>query len=881
MDKHNYESLPIPTYEEATSSRPPSSQSLGPQEISDDAERQGLLHDSIPRQTYRYPTVESARSSLDLLTSHADRHSEDALRQEMEQMDVEDPSAAEGADTPLIGNRISKRLSSFTQSLSSLHLPFRRYIPSFRLPTVRLGGFSQSESDAAGKFVIFGRLFGILLIVSVVYILVASGVLQFGQRSGQIYADPELLRQFVQSHMNEHGNMQQYLEYLTEYPHISGLERNYVLAEWMQEEFKTASLEHVIMERFDVYLNYPKEDGRRVAIVDPPEKQWEALLEEKDAYSDPPREQPYVFHGLSKTGNVTGPLIYANYGSKEDFNTLSNFGISVNGSVVIVRYGGTQTDRALKVKAAEAAGALGCIIYSDPEEDGFRKGKEWPEGRYRSDDSAQRGTVGLTSWVVGDVLSPGWAATPGDKHRLKPEESAGLVKIPSIPLAWRDARPLLQSIQGHGRQMDDGWIGGIPNVQYWSGDGSSPIVNLKNDQFENAHEPIFNIVGQITGWEQPGKKIIIGNHRDAWCFGAVDPSSGTAVMLEVIRIFGELKKLGWRPLRTIEFASWDAEEYNLIGSTEHVENQLNDIRLNGFAYVNVDVAVAGPNFTAAGSPVFEGILQHVLKRTTDPHLNQTLFHIWESKNGQLGSLGAGSDYVAFQDLAGTSSIDVTFEGEPFPYHSCYDNFEWMKNFGDPDFAYHKLMGEVIALLILELADKPILPFNLEEYATRFYGWVDSLKDAPGLDASDPVGDGNNQDSSFNMTSLDLKPLWGAAEIFAEEARLFHQWDQQWAGMYYGSGEFESNVLAIKRMSHNNRMANFETHLLDLEEGGGVPNRTQYKHVVFAPELWSGYDGMHFPGIRDALNVMDWRGAQKQIEKVADIVTHAARKLNHN
>lgn len=825
-DKHHFDSLPIPTYEEATSSRPHSSQSLGPEEISDDAERQGLLHyfsqhDSPPRRTYHPPTVESARSSFDLLPSPTQSVSEDAVRREMEQMDMEDPSAANRADSPLIGNRISKRLSSFTHSLSSLHLPFRQYLPSFKLPSWRLGNLSGSD-EATGNFVIFGRLFGILLIVSVVYILVTSGVLQFGHREGQIYADPELIRQFIQSHMNEHGNIQQYLEFLTDYPHIGGLERNYVLAEWVQEEFKTANLDRVDMERFDVYLNYPKKNGRRVAIIDPPEKRWEAKIEEEDVYTDPSKDQPYVFHGLSKSGEVDGRLVYANYGSRDDFDRLANAGVSVNGSIVLVRYGGTLTDRGLKVKAAEAAGAVGCIIYSDPAEDGFSRGKVWPNGRYRPDDSAQRGTVGLTSLVVGDVLSPGWAATPGDKHRLKPEESPGLTRIPSIPLAWRDAQQLLISIQGHGQQLHGDWDGSIPHVQYWTGDDSSPIVNLKNEQYENTYESIFNVMGQITGWEQPDKKIIVGNHRDAWCFGAVDPSSGAAVMLEVVRIFGELKKLGWRPLRTIEFASWDAEEYNLIGSTEHVENRLSDLRLNGFAYVNVDVAVAGSNFTAAGSPVFGGVLQHVLKRTTDPYLNQTLFHIWESHNQELGGLGAGSDYVAFQDLAGTSSIDLEFSGDPFPYHSCYDNFEWMKRFGDPEFAYHKLIGEVMALLILELADKPILPFDLEEYAARVYGWVDSLKEGLGLGAPEPAHDGGKiSHSPDDTTAVDLKPLWDAAEVFAEEARIFHLWDQQWASIYYGSGEFESNVLAIKRMSHNNRLANFETHLLDLNEGGGV------------------------------------------------------------
>ncbi|KAL9106894.1 MAG: hypothetical protein Q9227_008142 [Pyrenula ochraceoflavens] len=892
-EKHPYENLPIPTYEEATSSRPHSSQSLlGPEEISDDAERQGLLqyivqHDQSRPRGYHPPTVESARSSLDLLPSPSLRGSEDATREEMEQMEVEDPLAAEDSAThPLIGNRISKHFSTFTQSLSSLHLPFRQYLPRFKLPSFRLGRFARDDAQSTARFMIFGRLFGIFIIVSVIYVLIASGVLQMGKRGGAVYADPELLRVFVQNHMNEHNHIQEYLEFLTEYPHISGLERNYVLAEWMEEQFKTAGLVDVSLERFDVYLNYPKAGGRKVAILDPPEKRWEAVIEEELAYTDPIRQQPYVFHGYSKSGDVSGRLIYANYGSRADFQLLEEKGVSVNGSVVLVRYGGTQTDRGLKVKAAELAGAVGCIIYSDPAEDGFAQGPVWPDGRFRSDDSAERGTVVITSYVAGDPLTPGWASTPGEKHRASAEESPALVNIPSIPLAWRDAQQLLKSIEGSGNMVEDDWKGKIPDVEYWTGDGSSPLVRLLNDQYEDTYKPIHNILGRIPGWEQPNKKIIVGNHRDAWCFGAADPSSGTAIMLEVMRIFGDLMKLGWRPLRSIEFASWDAEEYNLVGSTEHVENRMDDLRLNGVAYVNVDVGVVGTNFSAYGSPVFERLLHQVMKRTSDPNVNQTLFEVWQSQGKQLGGLGAGSDYVAFQDFAGTSSLDITFEGQPFPYHSCYDNFEWMQNFGDPGFAYHKVLGEVIALLILELSNKPILPFDMEDYARWVHSWIDDLSQRVYVDGPMKYGSEDETNEVANEIDeteslIDLKPLWDAADVFSEEARQFHRWDQDWAAMYYGSGEFESNVLAIKRMSHNNRLANFETHLLDLSEGGGLPNRTQYKHVLYAPEIWSGYEGAHFPGVTDAIDAGNWTAANEQVEKVAAILSKAARKLNHN
>jgi len=285
-------------------------------------------------------------------------------------------------------------------------------------------------------------------------------------------------------------------------------------------------------------------------------------------------------------------------------------------------------------------------------------------------------------------------------------------------------------------------------------------------------------------------------------------------MLEVIRIFGELRKLGWRPLRTIEFGLWDGEEYNLIGSTEHVEARIDELRRNGYAYLNVDVAVTGNDFEAAGCPIYERALLRVLGRVTDPVKQQTLSSIWEDRASKMQGLGAGSDYVAFQDIAGISSLDFGFQGPPFPYHSCYDNFEWMTKFGDPGLEYHALMAQIWALLILEMADTPVLPFDMEAYATAVKGYVVDLEEYVEAKSTSV-----EQDSK-----LDLRPLHEAADAFVDNAARFHDWDRTWSENVEGTGGFESNVMAIKRMSHNTRMANFETHLLDLDVGGGVSIR---------------------------------------------------------
>lgn len=553
------ESLPIPTYDEAISFRPSSSQSfLGPSEISHDAERQGLLGRRQPQHDgYQVPTVQSARSSLDFLPSSGEnspRGSTEELRREILQMDVAEPGADGDSRGLLLRGNFSKRFTTLTQSLSSINLPFRQWLPS---RDYILDQIPSLIRDLRPNWIMAGRFFALVLVLFLAYLLFLSDVFTVNRRQGNssVYYYPDSIRNFVRDHINE-TYIREHSQYITSFPHIAGTKGSFVLAEYVQDLFIESELEQVRLEQFDVYLNYPRKGGRRVAIVDPPELTWEAKIEEELAYADK-REQTLVFHGHSWSGTVKGPLIYANYGSREDFKRLEDQGISLKGAIAIVRYYGSQGDRALKIKAAELVGAVGCIIYSDPAEDGFEQGDPYPQGRYMSSDGVQRGGVSLMSWVVGDVLSNGFASLPGEQRRDSKENNPGLNNIPSIPLAWRDAQKLLQALKGHGNKVDDYWIGGVPGVnQWWTGDSKSPIVELANEQDEVDRRPIYNVLGKITGVEQPEKSVIVANHRDAWCFGAADPGSGTAVLLEVVRIFGELQKKGWRPLRTIEFASW-------------------------------------------------------------------------------------------------------------------------------------------------------------------------------------------------------------------------------------------------------------------------------------------------------------------------------------
>lgn len=882
------DSLPIPTYDEAISSRPSSSQSyLGPEQVSHDAERQALLTTHRPHQRngYELPTVESARSSLDFLPSSGGssrRSSAEALQREIQQMDIEEPG---DPNTSLRASRFSKRITSLTHSLSSINLPFRQWLPSGQYLRAKIPSWPRALRFQP-NWIIVGRIFAIFLVVFIIWLFFISDLFIVRNARMNNMFDPEKLRTYVLNHIDA-DNIRHNLQYATKYDHMAGTEGSYSHAIWVETAFQQAGLERVGLEKFEVYLNNPKVGGRRVAIVDPPELQWMAKLEEELVYPvEWAAQQTPVFHGHSKSGNVTGPLVYANYGSREDFEHLANSGIKLEGSIALVRHYGTQGDRALKVKAAELAGAVGCIIYSDPAENGFLKGEPYPKGRYMPDDAVQRGTVALSSWVVGDVLSPGYASLPGERRREPVANNPALVNIPSIPLAWRDAQRLLQALKGHGKKIADvKAIGGVPYVEWWTGDSGSPTVHLMNHQDEREREGIYNVLGRITGVEQAEKSIIVGNHRDAWCFGGADPGSGTAVMLEVVRIFGELTTAGWRPRRTIEFASWDGEEYNMIGSTEHVENRIEDLRRDAFAYLNVDVAVSGTDFKAEG-PVFATALKRVLDGVKDPRDgNRTFRQIWEENKTTMASLGSGSDHVAFLDLAGTSSIDIGFNGAPFPSHSCYDTFDWMNLFGDPGFQYHKALAQIWALLILDMADRPILPFDMNVYAQEVAKYVNELDKYV-----------QSKRSKSSSPAIDLSSLKSAAGNFIISAKRFEDWGGAWETAVRESGGFEPNTLAQQRIAHNSKMADFETNLLDID--GGVrfpapfllslvtdagfsqqlPGREQFKHIIFAPPLWDTYGTVCFPGVRDAVEEGEWELAQRQVEKAAGILGNAAKLL---
>lgn len=1020
-EDEKYGHLPIPTYEEATSSRPQSSQS----QHDDDAERQGLLgrnNSGAPRRNgnHHVPTVESARTSNDSdftlpeVTSDDDSEAEAALRRDIDQMEVEDPAMDRSAQQRArLRHGFSKRFASISQTFANISFPRLRFrMPSFR-SSFRYTPFRSPApefSSASSRFKvswpIIARLVAIFIIAAVVYVLVVIRIFPSRKSAGQQFI-PESVRSFAQGAVDR-NKLEAYLKQVSFDDHIAGTEGSYFLGRYIQEHFKSAGLDAVYTEDYEVYLNYANSDGRRVAITDPPQLQWQAVIEEEKTGDTSERHQAPAFHGLSKSGDVSGPLVYANYGSRQDFEFLKNHHVNLNGSVVLVRYYGTQHNPALKVKAAAEAGAAGCLIYTDPADDGFRRGSPWPDGPWRTADSVKRGSVGLLDWVVGDISTPGYASTHEAKRFDVEDTQHALVQIPSLPLGWRDAKQLITAIQDKGREVPPEWKGGISNVQYWTGDtaGEPVIVNLKNLQDETPRQHIRNIFGRIEGAESPEKEIYIGNHRDALCFGAADPGSGTAVMLEVVRILGQLVNRGWRPRRSLVFASWDAGEFNLMGSTEHVESRLDPLRMHGVAYLNVAAGVTGRNFRADASPALARPLNRALDRISDPVANVTLAQRWKETNSELGPLGTASDYVPFQDIAGMSSIDLGFSSPPstedqdntgdggdlrvsptpaYPVGSCYDTFTRMQSHvGDPGLFYHAALAQVLSLLILELSDEPILGFDMPEYANAISTHLEILKAQissihpvfsdpspddsnkynrnPANKISNPTVDRDENDEASPEDRLDFTALDAAIQYLQTNAATFMTGEDAWhdamlsaspqaANLMPDTAAGEPRELGIRRLSRNARMSEFETHLLDLpippgslnpdgsgkrwakrqdaEEKehhhareGGIPNRQQFKHVIFGPPGWGsdmspsspfskvpshdetesdtgdqnrhedGNDGSskrkpnpleesyYFPTIREALLTRNWTLVQEQIDIVSGVVHEAAFRLLH-
>ena len=658
---------------------------------------------------------------------------------------------------------------------------------------------------------------------------------------------------------------EEHLRILTKAPHIAGSVEDKATADYVAQKFREAGLDTEIVE-YRVWMNYPSEIS--VDVTAPPGVAMHGPTREHvsdDPYQDDPRVvMPY--NGMSPSGDAEAEVVYANYGSLEDFQKLQQMNIDVRGKIVLVRYG--QNFRGVKAYLAQERGAAGVIIYSDPADDGWRRGDKYPQGPWRPDTGVQRGSIGYMFEFPGDPTTPGIASVPSldDSKRTPPAQSAQLPKIPTTPLSYADAWPILEHLAGPDSPRD--WQGSLP-FTYHVGPGPVKVkMHLKQDyQFRT----IWDVIGRIPGSESPDEWVVAGNHRDAWVYGAVDPNSGTAAMLEAVQGMGELLKSGWKPKRTIVIGSWDAEEEGLIGSTEWGEQHEAELA-NAVAYFNMDVAVSGSKFGASSSPSLKQFLRDVTRVVPSPK-GGTLYDEWRRSNQPgavnqgpteaigdtrrvpaaqgkgdvpVGDLGSGSDYTVFLQHLGVPSTDVSSTGSYGVYHSVFDNFNWFKKFGDPDFSYEQEMARVYGLEVIRMADVDVLPYDYEEYAKEIVAYVEAAK--------------KKAESSFGSEAPDFKEA-------ADAARRFEQ-----VGTKILARE-KTPPSDLARLNQALRQA--ERALLIPE---GLPDRPWFRHAIYAPGKYTGYAAVVIPGVNEAIDKHDLATTRQQIAILAAALDRATKTL---
>jgi len=647
-------------------------------------------------------------------------------------------------------------------------------------------------------------------------------------------------------------------------PHIAGSARNNELARYIAEEWKKQGLEDVRIRRYDVYSTEPR--STFLEMVSP--VRYVAGLREQPYPEDPDTSNKAVssaWTGMSLSGEITAPLVYAHSGNPEDYDYLRQQGISVRGKIVLVRYSNPYSYRGFKALTAEREGAAAILIYSDPAEDGYKKGKVFPDGPWGPESHIQRGAITYDFIVPGDPLTPGWASVPGARH-IAVKDARSLPKIMALPLSWHDAKPLLEHIGGPAAPQD--WQGGLPIVYHLGGKDAQ--VHLKIDM-DNSIKPYYVVEARIRGSQFPDEWVVMGNHRDAWVFGGVDPSSGTASMMEMMRGLGQLLRQGIRPRRTLVICSWDGEEVGLTGSTEWGEESQDELRKKAVAYINVDSSTSGPNFQGNAVGSLAPLLREVSHGFQDPASGQSLYDAWKAsvqrareERKQAGPvsdanlvdtrIGSGSDHTVFLNHVGMPVIGLDFDGPYGVYHSMYDDFYWINHFGDPGYRYHTLMSQLWGVIALRLANSDLLPFDFGEYGENIGLFVDEM--AKGKD----------------LSRLDLRPLRAAIAEFVAAGRKLDAAEQQ----ALASGKLNSAL----QQEVNLGAMQVERNWLNPQ---GIPGRPWFEHMLYGARYT--YAHLEIPAITEAVEKADWTTAQQQtellrqaVEKNTQLVQELATRL---
>ena len=650
----------------------------------------------------------------------------------------------------------------------------------------------------------------------------------------------------------------EHLRRLTLEPHIAGTKEDYDTAIYVRDQLRSYGLPAELKE-YEVWLNYPNTPTIIELITT---RRQKLAIREAAVPGDPSSSNPKItplFNGYSASGDVTAPVVYANYGLPDDYKELKLAGVNVHGKIVLVRYG--NSFRGVKAKVAEDNGAIGCIIYSDPEDDGYMQGDVYPKGPWRPVASGQRGSVQYLFDYPGDPLTPGRPAIPGEP-RLKPEEATDLTRIPVQPIAYDVAKTILAQLKGPVRPT--GFQGGLP-FAYHVGGTNDVKLRLKTDMDYKSRK-IWDVVARIDGNEEKDRWVILGNHRDAWVFGAVDPNSGSSAMLEVGRGFGELLKQGWKPRRTIILCSWDAEEYGLIGSTEWAEEMAAELKDKAVAYLNLDAAVSGPHFGAASVPSLWKVMRAATRDVKDPKTGKSVYQQWQDRarenrpelerdtsEARIAALGSGSDYTPFLQHLGIASTDMGFNGDYGVYHSAYDSFYWMDHFGDPGFKYHVAAAQLWGTLAMRLADADGLPIDYTDYATQIRDYFTEAMKLARVRKLD--------------SSLDEKSMTAAIDEFAKEAERVEKSRQ----------EAIRNSDARRLAKINDALVQAERQFIDQR---GLRGRAWYKHQIYAPGIHTGYAAQPLTDFRQALDDWNKPAATESLERIVASIKRVTATLRH-
>ena len=740
------------------------------------------------------------------------------------------------------------------------------------------------------------RFVAVLVVLLAIFPTLSAAPSDSGQLAGYTRDNSQSERQWEQKFraLPDPARIRDNMQRLSARPHHVGSPYDKDNAEWLLATFKQWGLDAHI-ETFNVLFPTPKQ--RAVELIEP--KRYVAKLEEPAIPVDPTSgqkaEQLPTYNAYSIDGDVTAPLVYVNYGIPDDYDQLDRLGISVKSAIVIARYG--HSWRGIKPKVAAEHGAVGCIIYSDPHEDGYFEGDVFPKGALRNEWGAQRGSVDDIPLYPGDPLTPGVGAT-ADAKRLPLAEVKTLTKIPVLPISYGDAQPLLSALEGP--VAPEAWRGSLP-ITYHVGPGPAKVHLLVKSNWDL--KPLNDVIVTIPGSELPNEWVIRGNHHDAWVNGAQDPISGMAPEMEELRALSELLKQGWRPKRTIIYAAWDGEEPGLLGSTEWAETHADELRQKAVAYFNTDGNDRG-FLGVEGSHSLESFINDVARDITDPETNTSvwerrkLYDISNAKTDEdrkgvrdrsqlrIEAIGSGSDYTVFVDHLGIASLNLGYGGEVDGgiYHSIYDDFCWYTHFDDPTFVYGRALSQTLGTAVMRLADADVVPLEFNGMADTYARYVDELEKLAKKKRDDAIERDRELDEGVftavaDPTKKSVPPPRLVIPPYLNFAPLHNAVDT----LKNSAGKYQAAFAAAQADGSLAKASAVDAKLIATEHAltnnQGLPERPWFKNQLYAPGFYTGYAAKTMPAIREAIEQDKWPLADQSIAVVAKVLQNEAAAID--